>query len=134
MEARGGGPETVLIYSAREVRLLSCFLDSSIDDGAGFREGIALIGEAFNTQLDSERYVERNHPSRGHCLWMPPTSHCFGERKLLVVFGFLLGLPSTVSTLAILIFWDSDEFLIPIDPISCEVSDFTSSKPQPTCQ
>lgn len=50
----------------------------------------------------------------------------------MVVFGFLLGLPSAVPTLTVLVFRNPDEFPIPIDPFSGQVRELAGPEAEAT--
>lgn len=44
------------------------------------------------------------------------------------------GLPSTIPTAAGFVFWDPNQFSIPVHPLRREVSDLPSSKAEPAGQ
>ena len=65
---------------------------------------------------------------------MPAGLDGVGFGELIVMCGFLAGLPPTVPTIARFVLWDTDKLTIPIQPRGVKTSDFPGAGAESTAE
>ena len=128
--AGSGRTETMRIDPAINVCCLGGSCHSSIDSSTGSRERVVLVSKSLQTQLQSERQINRDRSGGSNCLRVPASFHRFFLCELLIVSRLLCCLPTTIAALTGFVLWNAKQHPIPVEPVCSEMRDLAGPEPE----